>query len=73
MPPELQKLATTKVTATALREEYHMVLTGYPCKVTEVNRRISTWGEAGLGCVTVAGKDYFTGDEHEEEFGIRDV
>ena len=73
VPPELQKLATTKVTAAALREEDHMVLTGYPCKITQVNRRISTRGEAGPGCVTVAGKDYFTGDEHEEEFGIRDM
>lgn len=42
VPPELQKLATTKVIAAALREGYHMVLIGYPCKITQVNRRISS-------------------------------
>ncbi|KAK3170249.1 hypothetical protein OEA41_009636 [Lepraria neglecta] len=73
VPPELQKLSTTKVTAAALREGYHMVLTDYPCKIIQVNRRISTQGEAGPGCVTVAGKASFTGDEHEEEFRIRDM
>ena len=73
VPPELQKLATTKVITAALREGYHMVLIRYPCKITQVNRRISTWGEAAPGCVTVAGKDYFTDNEHEEEFGIRDM